>query len=167
MSIVIFLTVRISRVLRSPTSKFHNSSECLLMEIKACNCVRLMPRQHTQICALIQTDWSKPAASNIAWSSTVTKRYAFGLLWAWSRSRFLNQVYLGVNWIAIGSFLNSFQWSILTNFAKIHKICYSEVTQSTGFFTFQETLSYVRKLFQSSSRIRTNFHPWPTIDVWE
>ena len=137
MSIVIFLRVRISWVLRSPTSKFHNSSECLLMEIKACNCVRLMPRQHTQICALIQTDWSKPATSNIAWSSTVTNKYAFSLLWAWSRSRFLNQVYLDVNWIAIGSFLNSFRRSILTNFAKTHKIWYSEVMQSTGFLHFK------------------------------
>ena len=37
-----------------------NNSEWLLLEMKACNCVRLKPRQRIQVCTPIQTDLSKP-----------------------------------------------------------------------------------------------------------
>ena len=57
-----FMVAAIS-TLRTPRLIFHSSFEWLLLEINACNCVRLMPRQRTQVYTLIQTDLSKPEVS--------------------------------------------------------------------------------------------------------
>ena len=47
-------------VLKASRPVFQNGSRWLLLKIKVHNCVRLKPRQRTQVGAPIQKDWLKP-----------------------------------------------------------------------------------------------------------